>query len=99
MAVIKVDMNNVRNENIDLLMFRNELNRIINELECLRAYVPYNVQSRRDIDLRLKKAKNQLFQVEQRIIDLYKMVNYSMDEYSKTEYELCRKGSAICSTW
>lgn len=99
MAVIRVDLNNIRNENIDLLMFRNDLNRIINELEGLRAYVPFDVQSRRDIDIRLKKAKNELFSVEQRIIDLYKMVNYSMDEYSKTEYELCRKGSAICSTW
>ena len=28
MAVIKVDLNNVRNEDIDLLMFRNDLNRI-----------------------------------------------------------------------
>lgn len=55
MAVIKVDLNNVRNENIDLLMFRNDLNRIINELDCLRAYVPYDVQSRRNIDMRLKK--------------------------------------------
>ncbi len=99
MAVIKVDLNNVRNENIDLLMFRNDLNRIINELDSLRAYVPYDVQSRRNIDMRLKKVKNELFEVEQRIINLYKMVNYSMDEYSRTEYELCRKGSAICSMW
>lgn len=91
MAVIKVDLNNVRNENIDLLMFRNELNKIINELESLRAYVSFDVQSRRNIDMRLKKVKNELFEVEQRIIDLYKMVNYSMDEYSRTEYELCRK--------
>ena len=32
MSFIKLNINNIRNENVDLLLFRNELNKVINEL-------------------------------------------------------------------
>lgn len=95
MSLIKININSVRNENVDLLLFRNELNKIINELVKLENSVASDIKIQRDIELRLINARKKLFAVEQRIINLYKTINYSMDEYSKTEYELIQTGSRL----
>lgn len=95
MSFIKLNINNIRNENVDLLLFRNELNKVINELVKLQNSVSMDIQSKRDIEQRIANTRKQLFLVEQRIVSLYKLINYSMDEYSKTEYELIRRGTGI----
>lgn len=94
MSVIKVNINNVRNENTELLLIREEISKSINEIEKIRNSLTIDTQN--EIDERLCNVSKQLFQLEDKVDSLYKMINYSMDMYSQNEYRMSKQGNEIC---
>ncbi|MDE6209398.1 MAG: hypothetical protein K2M73_06965 [Lachnospiraceae bacterium] len=93
MAMIKVNINNVRNLNSTLHMYIKDIQQLENEMKLFKNDIEQSILFRERIEMRIININNKLSRLETELNDLYDVINSSMDEYSKTEFYLCQQWS------
>lgn len=95
MAIIKVNINNVRDLNSTLYMYIKNIHKLEHEMKLLKNSMEKNILFRERIEMRIININNKLSILETEMKELYNVINASMDEYSKTEFYLCKQWSKL----
>ncbi|UFT99972.1 hypothetical protein KO561_03140 [Radiobacillus kanasensis] len=91
MSIIKIRPRYIKHVNNDLLDIYARLNDLSAELQSLQYSIDWEIRSRKGIDSRLNDSNHDLKELASSLRQLYSMIDYSIDNYIRTENYLTRK--------
>ena len=94
-SVIKIDIDYVKSIHSSIKPTQHRIATIKNEGSILSASIDPKILRRNNIDMRLRRAVQNLEQIEHRLRDLDRMIEGVTDKYSLAEQHLVRLASAI----